>query len=94
MIRRVETPNERLKLAVIGAGYVGLVTAACLAELGHQVCCIDRASTRIDSLRRGTMPFHEPGLEETVGAVVETGRLRFATELAVSHGTAAALVAG
>ena len=52
------------RLAIIGTGYVGLVTGTCLAELGNSVTCIDNDHAKIESLRAGTVPFFEPGLEE------------------------------
>ena len=53
-----------MKVAVFGAGYVGLVTGACLAELGHDVVVRDVVEAKIDALRQGVVPIHEPGLEE------------------------------
>lgn len=64
-------------IAVIGIGYVGLVTAASLADLGHRVICVDIDRQKIDSLRKGKVPFFEPGLEELVERGIESGRLRF-----------------
>ncbi|MEZ4552764.1 MAG: UDP-glucose/GDP-mannose dehydrogenase family protein [Dehalococcoidia bacterium] len=66
-------------VAVVGAGYVGLVTAACLAELGHDVTAIDRNAALIGELARGTIRIHEPGLTELVRQLGSSGRLRFAT---------------
>lgn len=71
-----------MKLAVIGTGYVGLVSGACLADFGHDVDCIDMDHTRIALLRRGQVPFYEPGLAELVERHGTTGRLRFTTDLA------------
>ncbi|HLO92852.1 MAG TPA: UDP-glucose/GDP-mannose dehydrogenase family protein, partial [Burkholderiaceae bacterium] len=76
------------RLAVFGAGYVGLVTAVCLAWLGHEVLCVDRQLGRVRQLRRGSVPFHEPGLGELLQAQLQAGRLRFGTSAqeAVEHG--------
>ncbi len=63
---------------IVGAGYVGLTTGACLAHLGHKVTCLDRDEGRIESLREGTVPFYEPGLEEMVARGSLAGRLSFA----------------
>ena len=72
-----------MRIAVVGAGYVGLVGAACLAELGHQVVCIDRDAERIARLNRGEIPIHELGLEPLVRGNLESGRLRFSTFFAI-----------
>src|ERR1700722_3301617 len=68
-----------MKISVIGAGYVGLTTAACLAELGHTVCCADNDERKLNQLRSGQMPFFEPHLEEIVSRNCSAGRLRFET---------------
>ena len=73
---------EPMRVGVIGAGYVGLVTAACLAELGHDVTCIDTDAAKVARLKAGEMPIYEPGLEALVGANGARGRLRFATDIA------------
>jgi len=65
------------KICVIGAGYVGLTTGTCFADLGHQVTCVDVDGPRIDRLRAGEMPIYEPGLEEMVRRNAQAGRLRF-----------------
>ena len=70
-----------MNVAIIGTGYVGLVTGACLADFGHSVTCIDSAIPRIDALRRGELPIYEPGLGEIVTRNVGVGRLQFSTEL-------------
>src|ERR671919_3211978 len=72
--------NEREPIAVIGTGYVGLVTAAGFAELGSEVYCIDIDAEKIDGLRNGRMPIWEPGLEELVAR--HRGRMHFSTDLA------------
>jgi UDPglucose 6-dehydrogenase len=74
---RVEQERPRHKVAVIGTGYVGAVTATCLAFLGHSVCGLDSDSVRAGQLNNGQAPFHEPGLPEMLKATLSTGRLRF-----------------
>jgi UDPglucose 6-dehydrogenase len=66
---------------MIGTGYVGLVSGACFADFGHQVCCIDKDSAKIDGLNAGRMPIWEPGLESLVNTNAEHGRLSFTTSL-------------
>jgi UDPglucose 6-dehydrogenase len=66
---------------MIGTGYVGLVSGACFADFGHQVCCIDKVSAKIDGLHAGKMPIWEPGLEAIVKVNAERGRLTFTTSL-------------
>jgi len=68
-----------MKVSVIGAGYVGLTTAACLAEIGHEVRCADNDPVKLASLQSGKVPFFEPKLEELVVANSQAGRLRFET---------------
>jgi GDP-mannose 6-dehydrogenase len=69
-------------ITVFGLGYVGCVSSACLAELGHQVCGVDRDAHKTESVNRGEAPFHEPGLGEMVARNVAAGRLRAATSAA------------
>ena len=78
-----------MKVTVVGTGYVGLVSAACLAEMGNDVLCLDIDSDKIRTLEDGGIPIHEPGLESVVKRNVEAGRLRFTTDIprAVAHGT-------
>ena len=71
-----------MRIAMIGTGYVGLVSGACFADFGHEVCCIDKDEAKIDGLNQGRMPIWEPGLEALVKANVERGRLTFTKELA------------
>ena len=70
-----------MRIAMIGTGYVGLVSGACFADFGHQVCCIDKDSAKIDGLNAGRMPIWEPGLESLVNTNAEHGRLSFTTSL-------------
>ena len=70
-----------MRIAMIGAGYVGLVSGACFADFGHEVSCIDREAKRIDDLRAGRMPIYEPGLDELVAKNVKMNRLSFSTDL-------------
>ncbi len=76
----MDTANA-MNVVVVGAGYVGLVTAACLADLGHRVTCVDHDPARVLLLRSGGIPIHEPGLETTVQRATEANRLRFSTRL-------------
>ena len=70
-----------MKLTVVGTGYVGLVSGACLADVGNQVLCIDIDPKKIDTLKSGGIPIFEPGLKEIVAANVAAGRLRFSTDV-------------
>ena len=70
-----------MKIAVIGTGYVGLVAGACLAESGNDVVCVDTDQSKVRTLRRGKMPFYEPGLEELVRRNRQEGRLAFTATL-------------
>jgi len=70
-----------LKIAVIGTGYVGLVTGTCLAESGNDVICVDKVAAKIEGLRHGQIPIYEPGLTELVHRNARDGRLRFTTSL-------------
>ncbi len=71
-----------MRVAVMGAGYVGLVSGACFADFGHTVCCVDKDRRKIEALNRGEMPIYEPGLSELVLKNVREGRLSFVHELA------------
>ena len=78
-----------MKVTTIGTGYVGLVTGACLAEMGNHVVCLDVNAEKIRILNEGGIPIHEPGLDAVVKRNVEAGRLQFTTDVdaAVNHGT-------
>ncbi|RXV73192.1 UDP-glucose/GDP-mannose dehydrogenase family protein [Burkholderia stabilis] len=77
-----------MKITIIGTGYVGLVTGACLAEIGHDVFCLDVDPRKIDILNNGGMPIHEPGLLDIIARNRAAGRLRFSTDIeaSVAHG--------
>jgi UDPglucose 6-dehydrogenase len=71
-----------MRIAMIGTGYVGLVSGACLSDFGHRVICVDKAAEKIAALEQGVMPIYEPGLAELVAHNVRGGRLSFTTDLA------------
>ena len=70
-----------MRVAMIGTGYVGLVSGACFADFGHYVTCVDKDDGKVAALKRGEMPIYEPGLDDLVAANVRAGRLAFTTEL-------------
>src|SRR6266568_8504924 len=70
-----------MRIAMIGTGYVGLVSGACFADFGHQVTCVDKDGDKIASLRRGEIPIFEPGLDALVASNVKAKRLDFTTDL-------------
>src|ERR1700686_2948452 len=70
-----------MRIAMIGTGYVGLVSGACFADFGHQVTCVDKDGDKIAALRRGEIPIFEPGLDAVVSSNVKAGRLDFTTDL-------------
>ena len=80
-----------MKIAMIGSGYVGLVSGACLADFGHEVTCVDKDSAKITSLEAGRMPIFEPGLDTLVAYNVREGRLAFTTDLATAVSNADAV---
>src|ERR1700726_2137683 len=71
-----------MDIAIIGSGYVGLVTGACFADVGHTVICVDNDQKKVESLQRGYIPIYEPGLEEVVYRNVSAHRLRFTNSIA------------
>ncbi|MCM2492363.1 UDP-glucose dehydrogenase family protein [Burkholderia glumae] len=77
-----------MKITIIGTGYVGLVTGACLAEIGHDVFCLDVDPRKIEILNNGGIPIHEPGLQEIIARTRAAGRITFSTDVAasVAHG--------
>jgi len=73
-----------MRVAMIGSGYVGLVSGACFADFGHEVVCVDVNAARIEDLKRGRIPIYEPGLDRLVESNVAAGRLSFTTDLAAA----------
>ncbi len=73
-----------MRIAMIGTGYVGLVSGACLSEFGHQVVCVDKDTAKVANLRAGVIPIFEPGLDEVVATNVKAGRLSFETDIAAA----------
>src|SRR6267378_1876473 len=80
-----------MRIAMIGSGYVGLVSGACFAQFGHDVVCVDKDAAKIARLRKGEMPIYEPGLDRMVVDNMRAGRLAFATDLAAAVGNADAV---
>lgn len=80
-----------MRITMIGAGYVGLVSGACFSDFGHDVICVDKDAGKIAALESGRMPIYEPGLEGLVAANVAAGRLSFTTDLAVGVAEAEAI---
>jgi UDPglucose 6-dehydrogenase len=80
-----------MRIAMIGSGYVGLVSGACLADFGHNVVCVDKDAERISALNRGDVPIFEPGLHDLIVSNTRQGRLAFASELAPAVGAAEAI---
>ncbi len=85
-----------MKIAMIGTGYVGLVSGVCFSDFGHDVTCVDNNSDKIAMLERGEVPIYEPGLDSLLERNVAAGRLTFATDLAatVSHADAVFIAVG
>ena len=73
-----------MKIAVIGTGYVGLVSGVCFSDFGHDVVCVDKMPAKIEQLRRGEVPIYEPGLDQVMQRNVAAGRLEFSTDLAAA----------
>ncbi len=80
-----------MRIAMIGSGYVGLVSGACFAHFGHDAFCVDKDAGKIERLLKGVMPIYEPGLDKLVSDNVDAGRLRFGTDLAAAVGDADAV---
>jgi UDPglucose 6-dehydrogenase len=80
-----------MRIAMIGSGYVGLVSGACFAQFGHDVVCVDKEAAKIARLRKGEMPIYEPGLDRMVVDNMRAGRLAFATDLGGAVGNADAV---
>ncbi|MDP1857983.1 MAG: 2-dehydropantoate 2-reductase N-terminal domain-containing protein, partial [Gemmatimonadaceae bacterium] len=76
--------EERVKITVVGSGYVGLVVGACLAETGNDVVCADVDAAKIDALKQNLIPIYEPGLEDLVERNQKQGRLTFTTDVGAS----------
>src|SRR5687768_12910177 len=85
-----------MRVTIFGTGYVGLVTGTCLAEVGHDVVCVDIDAGKVDGLNRGVVPIYEPGLEPMVKANHAAGRLHFSTDAAeaVAHGDVVFIAVG
>ncbi len=85
-----------MRVAIFGTGYVGLVTGTCLAEVGHDVVCVDVDEAKVDGLNHGVVPIYEPGLEPMVRANHAAGRLRFTTDAqaAIEHGDVVFIAVG
>lgn len=85
-----------MKVTISGSGYVGLVTGACLAEMGNHVLCLDVDAKKIAVLRSGGVPIHEPGLDALIERNAKAGRLQFTTSVdeAVHHGTVQFIAVG
>ena len=80
-----------MRIAMIGTGYVGLVSGACFSDFGHSVICVDKDADKIEGLKAGRMPIFEPGLDSLVASNVRAGRLTFTTDLAEAVGEADAV---
>lgn len=82
-----------MKIAMIGAGYVGLVSGACFSDFGHNVICVDKDSKKIDALESAVMPIYEPGLDALVARNVDAGCLSFTTDISEVHSAEAIFIA-
>ena len=76
-----DSESEDMRVAMVGSGYVGLVSGACFADFGHIVTCIDKDVSKIEALKAGKIPIFEPGLKKLVAQNVQDGRLFFTTEM-------------
>ena len=85
-----------MKVTVVGSGYVGLVSGACLAEVGNDVLCLDVDPNKIAILNSGGIPIHEPGLEAMIARNRAAGRIRFTTDVALAarHGAVQFIAVG
>ena len=85
-----------MKITIVGSGYVGLVSGACLADVGNEVLCMDADPDKIENLKRGNIPIYEPGLEDLITTNALEGRLQFTTDLgeAVTFGEAIFIAVG
>src|SRR5258707_10080224 len=81
-----------MRVTVLGAGYVGLVSGACFSDFGHVVTCVDKDAAKIGALNRGRIPIFEPGLDALVARNVEGGRLFFSTDAATAIRSADAVL--
>jgi UDPglucose 6-dehydrogenase len=82
-----------MRLAMVGSGYVGLVSGACLSDFGHEVVCIDKDSAKVEALRGGDIPIFEPGLQELVATNVRARRLSFSDDIKAARGAKAIFIA-
>lgn len=73
-----------MRIAMIGTGYVGLVSGVCFSDFGHEIVCVDKDVSKIERLERGEVPIYEPGLEALLEKNVKAGRLTFTTDLALA----------
>ena len=80
-----------MRIAMIGTGYVGLVSGACFSEFGHDVVCVDKDAAKVASLRAGKIPIFEPGLDEVVATNMRAGRLAFDSDMAKAVASAEAV---
>src|SRR5262245_63400007 len=80
-----------MRIAMVGSGYVGLVSGACLADFGHKVVCVDKDAKRVSALNRGDVPIFEPGLHDLIAGNTRQGRLAFTSELGLAVAEAEAV---
>src|SRR5690606_20233762 len=90
------TGKQAMRVAIFGTGYVGLVTGTCLAEVGHDVICVDIDAAKVEGLKQGVIPIYEPGLEPMVKHNHASGRLDFTTDAAeaIAHGEVVFIAVG